>query len=76
MNVGKKHNSATRAGFMRSKLLGAMGNFHYLFSINPDGSREAEFHLYDEDARKAVEAACLQLELGKVEAYKILQRMV
>jgi len=76
MNVGKKHSITARAGFVRSKVLGIIGNFHGLPSMNSDGSHEAEFHLYDENARKIVEAACLQLELVKAEAYKTLQKMV
>jgi len=76
MNLRRKGEDTSRSGFARNKLFGILGNVHDLFSMSSNETCEFEPCLYDENARKLVEAALLEVELGKAEAQKILQKMV
>ena len=76
MNSRRKGEDTSRSGFARNKLFGIIGNVHHLFSMDSNETREIEPFIYDKNVRKLVEAALLEVELGKVEAQKILQKMV
>jgi len=76
MNLRRKGEDSSRSGFVRNRLFGILGNVHHLFSTDSNETSEVEPCLYDENARKLVEAALSELELGKAEAQKILQKMV
>jgi len=76
MNFRRKGEDTSRSGFVRNKLLGILGNVHDVFSGDSKETSEVEPCLYDENARKLVEAALLEVELGRAEAQKILQKMV
>jgi len=76
MDFRRKGEDASRLGFVRNKLFGIFGNVHDVFSGDSKETSEVEPCLYDENARKLVEAALLELELGKAEAQKMLLKMV
>ena len=76
MDLRRKGEGASRSGFVRNMLFGIIGNVHDLFSMDSNETSDVKPCLYDENARKLVEAALLELELGKAEAQKILQKMV
>jgi len=76
MNLRRKGGDKSRSGFVRTRLLGIFGNVHDVFSGDSKETSEVEPNLCDENARKLVEAALLEVELGRAEAQKILQKMV
>ena len=76
MDLRRKGEDTSRSGFTRNKLLGIFGNVHDVSSVGSNETSDVEPCLYDKNARKLVESALLEVELGKAEAQKILQKMV
>jgi len=78
MNARKKGGDSGRSGLARSKLFGALGHVHNLFSVNLHKDHDVEGYTQDDCARN-FRATNLQVEMLRAEAnlmaYNLIARI-